>query len=278
MTKKNAEFQVVIDPQRIEKEYLKDVFRCRELFYFFAWRDIIVRYKQTFLGVVWAIIRPLITMVVFAVVFGRIANLATDQVNYPLFILSGLLPWLLFSASLMDTSNSLINNVHMISKVYFPRIILPLSNVMVHFVDFSISLLMLLFILLFTGQLNYLTILALPFFVGLIFMLCLGTGLWLSAVAVRYRDFRFIVPFLVQFGVFISPVGYSSFLMSETWQWIYFLNPMAGIIEGFRWCCFGIYHANLIVAVLLSCFINLIILVTGFRFFRKMERVCADII
>lgn len=278
MTKKTAEFQIVIDPNRVQKEYLKDISRYSELFYFLAWRDIVVRYKQTFLGVIWAAVRPLITMIVFTFVFGKVANLAVDQVNYPLFVLSGLLPWLLFSASLMDTSNSLINNVHMISKVYFPRIILPISNIMVHFADFSVSLAMLLCYLLFTGHLAHWSILALPLFIGLTFLLCLGTGLWLSAITVRYRDFRFIVPFAVQFGVFLSPIGYSSFLISEKWQWIYFLNPMAGIIEGFRWCCLGIDHANLVLAIILSCLGNAVILVTGFQFFRKMERICADII
>jgi lipopolysaccharide transport system permease protein len=278
MTKKNGEFQIVIDPDRAQTEYFKDLFRYRELFYFLAWRDIVVRYKQTALGVIWAVVRPLITMAVFTFVFGKVANLATGQVNYPLFVLSGLLPWLLFSASLMDTSNSLIHNVPMISKVYFPRIILPISNIMVHFADFSISLMMLLIFLLLTGHLTHWSILGLPFFIALTFLLCLGTGLWLSAITVRYRDFRFIVPFLVQFGVFISPVGYSSFLMSDKWQLLYFLNPMAGIIEGFRWCCLGIDQANLLIAVVLSCLMNATILVTGFRFFRKMERICADII
>jgi lipopolysaccharide transport system permease protein len=278
MTKKIDEFQIVIDPKSVQKEYLKDLFRYRELFYFMAWRDIIVRYKQTFLGVIWAIARPLITMAVFAFVFGKVANLATNGVNYPLFVLSGLLPWLLFSASIMDTSMSLINNIHMISKVYFPRIILPISNIIVHLVDFLISLVMLLVLLLFMGQLNYWMIFGLPLFIGFAFLLSLGAGLWLSAITVRYRDFRFIVPFLVQFGVFISPVGYSSFLLSEKWQWVYFLNPMVGIIEGFRWCCFGIYHTNLPFAVFLSCVVNAGLLITGFRFFRKIERVCADII
>lgn len=278
MAKKILDFQVVIDPSLVQKEYFKDLYRYRELFYFLAWRDIVVRYKQTFLGIIWAVVRPLITMVVFTFVFGKVAHLSSDQVSYPLFVLSGLLPWLLFSASLMDTSNSLINNIHMISKVYFPRIILPISNVIVHLADFSISLIMLLIFLLFTGRLEHWTILVLPFFIILTFLLCLGTGFWLSAITVRYRDFRFIVPFLAQFGVFISPVGYSSFLMSENWQLIYFLNPMAGIIEGFRWCCFGTIHENLLLAVVLSCLINAGILLTGFRFFRKMERICADII
>jgi lipopolysaccharide transport system permease protein len=149
---------------------------------------------------------------------------------------------------------------------------------MVHLVDFLISLSVLLLLLFFNGYLNHWSILGLPLFIGLTFLLCMGTGLWLSAASVRYRDVRFIIPFLVQFGVFISPVGYSSFLLSESSQWIYFLNPMVGIIEGFRWCCFGTYHAHLVFAIIISCFINLGLLLTGFRYFRKMERVCADII
>jgi lipopolysaccharide transport system permease protein len=277
MTKKSSKIQIVIDPECEQKEYLKDLFRYRELFYFPAWRDIVVRYKQTFLGIVWAVVRPLLTMAVFALVFGKIAHLATGQVNYPLFVLSGLLPWMLFAGSLIDTSQSLVNNTHMISKVYFPRIILPVSDIMVHLVDFLISLSMLLLLLLFTGYLHW-SILGLPFFIALTLLLCIGSGLWLSAASARYRDFRFIVPFLVQFGVFLSPVGYSSFLLSERSQWVYFLNPMVGIIEGFRWCCFGTYHTNLIFAVLFSCVINGVILMTGFRFFRRMERICADII
>lgn len=278
MAKKNGSLQVVIDPSCEQKEYLQDLLRYRELFYFLAWRDIVVRYKQTFLGVFWAIVRPLLTMAVFALVFGKIAHLATGEVNYPLFVLSGLLPWMLFAGSLVDTSQSLVNNGHMISKVYFPRVILPISDIMVHLVDFFIGLTVLLLLLLFNGYLDHWSILALPFFIALTVFLCVGSGLWLSAASARFRDFRFIVPFLVQFGVFLSPVGYSSFLLSERSQWIYFLNPMVGIIEGFRWCCFGTDHPNLIFAVLFSCVINAILLITGFRFFRRMERVCADII
>ena len=278
MTNKNVDFDLIIDANRIQKEYLKDIFRYRELFYFMAWRDIVVRYKQTFLGIIWAIIRPLLTMAVFAFVFGKIAKLSTDQINYPLFVLSGLLPWMMFANTLVDTSNSLINNAPMISKVYFPRIILPISVIMVHFIDFLICFVLLLFLLLFNGFLFQWSFLAFPVFIFLSLALCLGVGMWLAAISVRYRDFRFIVPFLVQFGVFISPVGYSSFLLPENWRWLYFLNPMAGLIEGFRWCCFDIYQPDLPLAIGLSCVINTIILITGFRFFRNMERVCADII
>lgn len=278
MNTKRRDAHLVIDADCVQKEYVKDLFRYRELFYFMAWRDILVRYKQTLLGVAWALVRPLITMAVFALVFGKIAKLATGQVNYPLFVLSGLLPWTLFANSLIDTSNSLINNAPMISKIYFPRIILPISIIMVHFVDFLISFALLLVLLAFNGTLTFWSLVGLPIFIFFSLMLCIGTGLWLAAISVRYRDFRFIVPFLVQFGVFISPVGYSSFLVAENLRWFYFLNPMAGIIEGVRWCCFGTYHHDLPLAIVLSCVMNGAILLTGFRFFRSMERVCADII
>lgn len=278
MANKNKEFNLIIDANLIQKEYFKDIFRYRELFYFMAWRDIVVRYKQTFLGIIWAIIRPLLTMAVFAFVFGKIAKLSTDQVNYPLFVLSGLLPWMLFANTLVDTSQVLINNAPMISKVYFPRIILPISAIMVQLVDFLISFTLLLLLLLFNGSLHEWSILGFPFFIFSTLVLCLGTGLWVAAISIRYRDFRFIVPFLVQFGIFISPVGYSSFLLSESSRWIYFLNPMAGLLEGFRWCCFGIYHSDLPLAIGLSCLINGVVLILGFRYFRNMERVCADII
>ncbi|MDP1881125.1 MAG: ABC transporter permease [Parachlamydiaceae bacterium] len=269
---------LIINADQVQKEYFKDLLRYRELFYFLAWRDIVVRYKQTFLGVLWALIRPILNMAVFAFVFGKIAQLPSDSVNYPLFVLAGMLPWQLFAGSLVDTSQSLVNNAPMISKIYFPRIILPVSHIMVHFIDFLISFVFLMFVFLVTGYLTHWTIFLLPLFIALTLLLCLGTSLWLAAATVRFRDFRFIIPFLVQFGVFISPVGYSSFLLPESWQWIYFLNPMAGIIEGFRWCYFGTFHPDLPIAITLSCIINFGILVTGFRYFRQMERLFADII
>lgn len=270
--------QLIIDPHSVKKEYFKDLFRYRELFYFLAWRDIVVRYKETVLGVVWAVIRPLLTMAVFILVFGKIANLAAGQTHYPLFVLSALLPWLLFSGSLVDTSVSLIHSAPMISKIYFPRIVLPASDIIVHLVDFFFGLVILLLFALFSSSLSPLTLLALPIFILLTLLLCMGCGLWLSAASVRYRDFGFIVPFIVQFGVFLSPVGYSSFLLSDKVQWIYFLNPMAGIIEGFRWSLFGTYHTALPFAILLSCIVNSLILVSGFYYFRRIERICADII
>lgn len=261
-----------------QKEYFKDLFAYRELFYFLAWRDIVVRYKQTALGVIWALVRPLLTMAVFAFVFGKIAHLESSGVAYPLFVLAGLLPWTLFAGSLIDTSQSLVDHAHMISKIYFPRIILPASDIIVHFVDFLISLALFLVLLAFTTGLFRASLLALPLMIALTLLFSLGCGLWLSAASIRYRDVRFIVPFIVQYGLFLSPVGYSSFILPESYAWVYFLNPMAGIIEGVRWCCFGIVHPQLPLALTLSCFVNVAIFVSGFLYFRREERQCADII
>lgn len=278
-SQKRNEFNIVIDPKRVQKEYLKDLFRYRELIYFFAMRDILVRYKQTFLGVLWAIIRPLLNMAVFVLIFGKIANLSSEGISYPLFVLVGMVPWQLFSSCLVDSSTSLVHNAPIISKVYFPRMIMPINSIIVGLTDFSISLVMLLILFVVMGAaLTHWTMLLLPLMLFLTLILCLGTSLWLSALTVRFRDLRFIVPFIVQFGVFISPVGYGCFLIPEKWLWVYLLNPMAGIIEGFRWCCFGVYHSYLPLALTLSSVISIILLVTGFRFFRKMERVFADII
>jgi lipopolysaccharide transport system permease protein len=270
--------QRIIDSHHSQQEYFKDLYRYRELFYFLAWRDILVRYKQTCLGVIWALIRPLLNMAVFAFIFGKVANLASGHANYPLFVLVAMLPWQLFANCLIDASDSLISHAPMISKIYFPRLVLPASDIIVHCVDFLISLSFLFVLFLITGYFNTWTLLALPIFIFLTLVLCLGASLWLAAITVRYRDFRFIAPFIVQFGLFISPVGYSSFLLPETWRWVYFLNPMAGIIEGFRWCSFGTSSGDLFVPLILSCVINLGLLISGFCFFRKMERVLADVI
>lgn len=277
MTNKSSEFQITIDTEQIQKEYFKDLFRYRELFFFLAWRDIIVRYKQALLGVLWSIIRPLLNMVVFAYIFGRVANLPSEGVNYSLFVLAGLLPWQFFSSSLVDGSQCLVGQAQIISKTYFPRIILPASNIFPNFLDFAISLVIMFMAI---GMMGYMSwrLFYLPLLVGLLFMLCLGASLWTSALMVRYRDVRFIVPFIVQFGLFLSPVGYGSFLISEPYRTIYYLNPIAGIIEGFRWCFFGVNGESLPLSLGLSVAVNCLIFYFGFRFFRKMERLLADII
>jgi lipopolysaccharide transport system permease protein len=278
MSKKQSENVIIIDPEHAKKEYIKDLYRYRELFYFFVWRDVLIRYKQTSLGIAWAVIRPLLYMGVFVLVFGKIAHLDKQEINYPLFILSGMLPWQLFSTCLHDSSSCLIANAPLISKVYFPRIILPINHIVVTLVDFLISLAMLFALLIVTGSLSPWTFFLMPLFLGLNLVLCLGSSLWLSAITVRYRDFRFIIPFIMQFGMFMSPVGYSSAQVPEAWRWVYFLNPMAGIIEGFRWSYFGVYHSFLPFALATSLIISVTILITGFAFFRKMERIFADII
>lgn len=275
---KNAEFNIQIDSQNINKEYFKDLVRYRELFYFLAWRDVLVRYKQAFFGIAWALFRPLLNMLFFAFIFGKIAHLPSDNVNYSLFVLAGLIPWQLFSYAIVDCSGSVVNNAHLISKIYFPRILIPTSAIVVHLIDFCISLVFLFVMAFVLGGLNGWTLPFLPLFIIQAIALCVGVGLWLSALTVKFRDFRFIVPFIAQFGMFLSPVGYGSFVINESWRFLYFLNPMAGIIEGFRWSLFGVWHTELLLAFALSFTLTLLILSTGFMYFRKMERVVADII
>lgn len=266
----------IIEGNQPPKEYFKELFRYRELFFFLAWRDIVVRYKQAAFGVAWAVIRPLLNMAIFTMIFGKIAHLSSYDIPYPLFVLAGMLPWQLVSGAVADTCNSLINNVNLITKVYFPRIILSTSQILVHLVDFGINLGLLFVFMLFMGTGSLTTMWALPFCLLLAIVLCLGTSLWLSALTVQYRDFRFIVTFVVQFGMFVSPVGYGSYVIPGMWKWLYFMNPMVGVIEAFRWSLFGIVQPDLIWSVLISLTISSILLVTGVRYFRKTERSFAD--
>lgn len=267
---------LVIEANRVPKEYFRDLYRYRELFYFLAWRDILVRYKQAVFGVAWAVVRPLLNMAVFTLIFGKIAHLSSFDIPYPLFVLAGMLPWLLVSGAIFDTCNSLVNNVHLITKIYFPRIILSTSQILVHLVDFSINLVLLFILMLFMGTGSLATLWSLPLFLALALVLCVGASLWLSALTVQYRDFRFIVTFMVQFGMFASPVGYGSYLITGYWKWVYFLNPMVGIIDGFRWSLFGIPQPDMQWSLLFSCVISTLLLVTGVRYFRSTERSFAD--
>jgi len=278
MSEKKAEFTLVIGPKRLQAEYFRDLFRYRELLYFLTWRDTIVRYKQAVLGVAWAVIRPLLTMAIFAFVFGRVAGLPSGNVNYSLFVLVGLLPWLFFSTSITDSSFCLVNNIHLVSKVYFPRMIILGSNILVNVVDFLIGLAMMLVLLLVSGSLHSWTVLLLPFFIAMTLILSLATGLWLAALNVRYRDLRFIVQFAVQFGMFISPIGYTSAVIPAEWKWLYFLNPIAGIIEGFRWAVLGTPSPDLSYALATSLVVTSLLLVSGFIYFRRVETTIADVI
>jgi lipopolysaccharide transport system permease protein len=267
---------LVIEANQAPTEYFKELIRYRELFFFLAWRDILVRYKQAAFGVAWAVVRPLLNMAVFTLIFGKIAHLYSYDIPYPLFVLAGMLPWQLVSGAIFDTCNSLPSNIHLITKVYFPRVILATSPVLVYLVDFGINLVLLLGLMLIMGVGDLATLWALPLCLLLTLVLCLGASLWLSAVTVLYRDFRFIVTFMVQFGLFISPVGYGTYLVTGMWKWVYFLNPMVGVIDAFRWSLFGIEQPDAGWSILFSLVISLVLLVTGLRYFRNTERIFAD--
>jgi lipopolysaccharide transport system permease protein len=270
--------ELVIAAGRARRQYWRDLWRYRELFYFLAWRDILVRYKQTAIGVAWALIRPFLTMVVFTVVFGQIAKLPSNGVPYPILVFSAMLPWQFFANSLSECSNSLITNANLISKVYFPRLVIPASAVIVSFVDFMISSLILIGLMSWYQFVPSWRIVTLPFFIAVAFMAAMGAGLWLAALNVKYRDFRYIVPFIIQFGLYISPVGFSSSVISDRWRWLYCLNPMVGVIDGFRWAILGGQNQLYLPDFLLSVGFVICLFVLGVRYFRAYERTFADVI
>jgi lipopolysaccharide transport system permease protein len=262
-----------------DRQYWRDLWRYRELFYFLAWRDILVRYKQTVIGVAWALIRPLLTMLVFTFVFNRVAKLTgPPSVPYPLLVLAGMLPWQFFATAMTESSNSLISNANLISKIYFPRLIVPAGSVITSFVDFLITLLLLAGVMVFYGFMPDWRLLTLPLFILLAFAAAFGTGLWLCSLNVKYRDFRYIVPFIVQFGLYVSPVGFVSSTIPEQWRMLFCLNPMVGVIDGFRWCLLRgetpLWWPGLIASAGLTAFVCL----SGIWYFRRTERSFADII
>jgi lipopolysaccharide transport system permease protein len=273
-----AQNELVIEAGRTEKQYWKDLWRYRELFYFLAWRDILVRYKQTAIGIAWALIRPFLTMIVFTVVFGQLAKLPSQGVPYPILVFAGMLPWQFFSNALSECSNSLVGNANLISKIYFPRLIVPTSAVIVSFVDFMISIMILLGLMAWYSFIPDWRILTLPLFTLIACAASMGAGLWLAALTVQYRDFRFVVPFIVQFGLYISPVGFSSIIVPEQWRLIYSLNPMVGVIDGFRWAILGGESNLYLPGFGLSLTLVFLLLWSGIWYFRKMERTFADVI
>lgn len=271
-------FDIVIEPNRIEKNYWKDIWRYRELFYILSWRDIKVRYKQTVIGVLWSIIRPLLTMIVFTIVFNKVAKFDSGTVPYPIFVLAGLLPWQFFSNALTESSNSLIGNEKLISKVYFPRIVIPAASVITSMLDLLISFGILLVMFLFYLYVPSWQIIFLPLFILLAFMASIGVGLWVAALNVKYRDFRYIIPFIVQFGLYISPVGFSSAMIPQQYRLLYSINPMVGVIDGFRWCIVGEQVPLYWPGLMLSISVTLFFLWLGINQFRKMEKTFADLI
>ncbi|AFY86355.1 ABC transporter permease [Chroococcidiopsis thermalis] len=270
--------KLTIQAGRTESQYWQDLWRYRELFYFLAWRDILVRYKQTAIGIAWALIRPFFTMVVFTVVFGNLAKLPSEGAPYPILVFAAMLPWQFFANSLSESSNSLIVNTNLISKVYFPRLIVPASAVIVSFVDFMISGMILLALMAWYSFIPDWRILTLPLFILIAFAAAVGGGLWLAALNVEYRDFRYVVPFIVQFGLYISPVGFSSKIVPEQWRLLYSLNPMVGVIDGFRWAILGGESNIYLPGFILSVGIVILLVASGVWYFRKMERTFADII
>jgi lipopolysaccharide transport system permease protein len=258
--------------------YWKDLWSYRELLYFLAWRDILVRYKQTAVGISWALLRPFISMVVFTIIFEGIANLPSEGVPYPILVFSAMLPWQFFSSALTDCSNSLINDSNLISKVYFPRLLVPISSVAVNFVDLLVSGIILLGLMAWFNFIPNWHVLLLPLFVILAVAVTIGGGLWFAALNVEYRDFRYVVPFIVQLGFFISPVGFSSNVVPEQWRLLYSLNPLVGIIDGFRWAILGGSTQLYWTGFLLSTGVVLLVLVSGVYYFRATERKFADVI
>jgi lipopolysaccharide transport system permease protein len=273
-------YKIIIEPGRAEKNYWKDLWRYRELFYILSWRDIKVRYKQTTLGVLWAIIRPLLTMIIFTFVFGKVAKMDVQSVvPYSLIVFAGLLPWQFFSNALTESSNSLVGNERLVTKVYFPRMIIPASSVITSFIDFLISFAILLVLFVVYQYLPSARIFWMPVFWIMAFLASFGPGLYLTAMNVKYRDFRYIIPFIVQFGLFISPVGYTSAQIPEKYQAIYALNPMVGVIDGFRWCIVkDAPNPMLHYPFYISLAVILFFLGLAVYQFRRMEKNFADLI
>lgn len=279
-TKAESErFDLLIEAGRGAKNYWRDLWRYRELFYFLAWRDILVRYKQTAIGVAWALVRPFLTMLVFTFIFSRVAKLpAPGSVPYALLVFAAMLPWQFFSTALSEASNSLIGNSNLISKVYFPRLIVPAGSVITSFVDFLITLGLMAGMMVWYGFLPDWRLLTLPLFMALAFGSAFGAGLWLCALNVRYRDFRYIVPFIVQFGLYLSPVGFSSNIVPEGMRLIYALNPMVGVIDGFRWALLRGQSPLAGDALIASILVTSVLCLSGIWYFRRTEKTFADII
>jgi lipopolysaccharide transport system permease protein len=277
-TTSTAQDIIIIEPGRTERNYWTDLWRYRELFLILAWRDVSVRYKQTIIGVAWAVIRPFLTMVVFTVIFGHIAALPSGGAPYALMVFSAMLPWSLFSTALGEASNSLIGNERLISKVYFPRLIIPTATVVTAFVDFLISFVILVGLMIYYRFAPGWNILFLPVFILMALLASLGPGLWITALNVKYRDFRYAIPFLVQFGLYVSPVGFSSSVIPEKWRLLYSLNPLVGVIDGFRWSILGNASPLSSWNFLFSTVVVAGFLVLGIRRFRKMEKSFADLI
>lgn len=268
----------IIGQKKTNRQYLNELWRHKILFLVLAWRDITVRYKQTVVGIFWVVLRPLLTLIIFSILFGRLANLPSEGVPYTIYVFAAMLPWFFFASSFTSASESLINNVQLVSKIYFPRLIMPCSAVIVNAIDFLLSFVLLLLLMPFYGVYPSLTMLAIPFFFLLCLLLSIGLGIFFAALTVKYRDFRFVVPFILQIGLYASPVGFGTVIIPESWRFIYSLNPLVGIISGFRWCVTGGQTMLLTYQVVLSVLITVFIFICSILYFRKVETTFADFI
>ncbi len=279
-----SKHRIIIEPGTENSNYWKDLWNYRGLFYFLAWRDILVRYKQTVIGVLWSVLRPLITIVVFTVVFNKLGNFSSEAgVPYAIMVCAGMLPWQFFSNAFSESAGSLVANSNLLTKVYFPRLIVPASSIIVSFIDFLISFVILIVLFFWYHFIPDYRILFLPLFLILATVTAMGTGLFIAALNVKYRDFRYVVPFIIQFGLYISPIGFSSSVIynkdiPQFLKYLYALNPMVGVIDGFRWCILGgstPLHLNEFIA---SIVVSVLSLFLGIWYFRKMEKSFADVI
>lgn len=271
-------FDVVIEPGKSARNYWRDIWRYRELLYFLSWRDLLVRYKQTIVGVAWALTQPLFTMIVFSIIFGQLAQLPSGGVPYPLLVFAAVLPWQFFASALADITSSLVGNSNLLSKVYFPRIIIPASTLLVCFVDFLIASAILITLMIWYGVVPDWRIVALPGFILLAFVSVFALGLWLAILNVKYRDFRYVVPFIVQLGLFVSPVGFSSSVVADDWRHVYSLNPMVQVIEGFRWSLLRGEGYFSLSGLGVSLALVIPMLLGGIWYFRRTERTFADVL
>ena len=274
----NLELETIIEPSRGPVSLkLYEVWQYRELLYFLTWRDIKVRYKQTALGATWAIIQPFFTMVVFSLFFGKLAGVPSDGIPYPIFSFAALVPWTFFAYGVNQSSNSLVSSANLMQKVYFPRLVIPLSSIISGAVDFLLAFLILIFMMIFYNIVPTLNVVWLPLLLLLTIVTALGVGLWLSVLNVEYRDIRYAVPFITQFWLFATPIAYPSSLLPEPWRTLYGINPMAGVVEGFRWALLGTETAPGPV-IIVSSLVSLVILVGGAFYFRRMEKTFADVV
>lgn len=270
--------ELVIEPGRTERNYWRDLWNYRELFYFLAWRDTLVRYKQTAIGVAWALIRPLVTMLAFTLIFGKIAKLPSDGAPYPILVFAAILPWQFFASAFSEAGNSLVGNGGMLSKIYFPRLVIPVASVITSFIDFLVSAVLLVALMLWYGHLPSLRMLTLPLFTLLAFAAAMGCGVWIAALNVTYRDFGYTIPFILQVGLYLSPVGFTSAVVPDEWRLFYALNPMVSVIDGFRWAIVGGTSQIYLPGFLLSTGVVVFLLVSGVSYFRRTEKTFADIL